>query len=150
MPEDWVARGIGLAGLILSIAGLGLTAFLWWREGPRLRVTAFVRPESSAVRIEVASLGRLAVTVQLIELRDEFVLRVKSGSTTEPVSRWSIPVDPGTQTLPIELAPTSSITADVDIPAILARAGDERSVTVTAWAQRGDGRWSSSKPVRLR
>jgi hypothetical protein len=151
MPEDLIARGIGIAGVVLAIAGLGLTAFLWWWEGPRLRVTAFVRPESSTVRIEVASTGRLAVTLEQLELRDEFVLKIEGGSTkTEPFSRWSISVDLGEKTLPLELAPTSSITADVDIPAILMRAGDAPSVSVTAWAKRGDGRWSKSKPVRLR
>jgi hypothetical protein len=149
--EDWIARGIGLAGVAVALASICLTAFLWRWSGPRIRIEAFMKPETGSVHLSVVSTGRLTVTVRALELRDEFVLKVKGQNyRTEPISRWVIEVEPPGQPVPVKLAPTEYLEADVDVRSIFGRAVDSREVTVTAWVQSGDGRWSSSKPLRLR
>lgn len=147
--EDWIARGIGAAGVLIGLASLGLTAYHWFRSGPTLRVGAFVRPESGTLRVEVTSTGRLPATVRLIEIRDVFVLKTQQGTETVPTSRWTVPIHP-TRELPVTLVPTDYIEADTDLSVVLANSGNAREVTVAAWAERGDGRWYSSKPIRLR
>jgi hypothetical protein len=154
--EDLPARIIAAAGLVIALGSIGLTWYLWQRSGPALRVGAFVRPETGTVRIEVASTGRLTATVRRLELRDQFVLKTRGGYKTEPISRWSIAVQPNElhpgepRTLPADLPPSAFLEGDVEVQAVLDLAAGAPEVTVAAWAERGDGKWFASKPVRLR
>ena len=75
---DWVARGIGLASLVLSGVGMLLTRHLWRRAGAALAFDLFIEafriPDSDVVhrmriKIEVANVGRMAATVRQIDLR---------------------------------------------------------------------------------
>jgi hypothetical protein len=86
--EDTPARIIGIIGIAIGLAGLLLTAFLWRRAGPRMQVTAFVRAETGAIHVEVASTGRIPVTVRQVEIRDHFTMTMSQGGRTDPTSRW--------------------------------------------------------------
>lgn len=148
--EDWIARAIAALGLAVSVVGLGLTLFLWRREGPRLKVTAFVRVDGGTVHVEVASVGRIAVTLRQLEIRDHFTMNTsRGGYKTVAVSRWVAPVVTRPE-LPTELAPTAYVEGDVVAAELIGRAGSSPNVTVAAWAQRGDGKWFASKPLQIR
>jgi hypothetical protein len=147
---DPAARGLARAGLVVAVLGILLTWYLWRRSGASLAVTAFVRAETSSIHVEVASTGRLAATVRAIEIRDHFAVRTPQQQ--RPVvqnSRWTLPVT-SEASLPVELAPTAFIEADVQVADVLALTFGARDVEVCAWAQRGDGKWFGSKPLRLR
>jgi hypothetical protein len=154
--EDWFARVIGIAGVLLALLSLGLTWYLWWRAGARMRVTAFVRAETGAIHVEIASTGRIAVTVRELEIRDFFTMRTDQGGNTVPTSRWAHPITgrrvstPSGDGLPAQLEPTASAFVDVPVAELLETAGTSPTVIVAAWAQRGDGTWSSSKPLQIR
>ena len=155
--EDVVARAVAVAGLAVAIGGIALTWWLWRRSGPAIRVSAFVRLEHGGIHIEVASTGRLTVTVRQLELRDHLVLRTsRERYETVPTSRWTMAVDlkerrPGQPTnLPIDLGPTAYVEADVPIGEVMKYVGTATEASVAAWAQRGDGKWISSKPIRIR
>ena len=75
---DWVARGIAMAGVLMAGGSLLNTRRLWRRQGPLLAfdlfVIAFRQPGTEVVhritaRIEVANVGRMAVSVRAVELR---------------------------------------------------------------------------------
>jgi hypothetical protein len=156
---DIAARILAGLSLLAALISIGVTYFLWFRSGPRLSISAFVRAETSSVHIEVTSTGRLTATLREVELRDYFVLRAASTvgtgpPTTKPVSRWSMPVElrraGAVQILPIDLAPDAFVEGDVNVRAILARQEGASEVHVYAWAQRGDRKWCASRPVRLK
>jgi hypothetical protein len=147
--EDLIARAIGIAGLVLAVAGIGLTAYLWWRSGPQLKVTAFVKAETGTVHIDVSSTGRITATVRRIELRDRFVLDSSVGQT-QPTSRWAITGYPNGEPLPRDLAPSAFLDCDIDVKEVLRRADGAPEVSVEAWVQRGDGRWFRSRSFRVR
>jgi hypothetical protein len=152
--DDPTARWIGGIGLALALLSLGLQFYQWKRSGAAISVIAFVVAESASLRIEVASTGRLPVTVRALEVRDYFAIRQSQGGGTRDVvqtSRWSVPVQPYEGPLPQELAPTAFLTADVPVSGVLGQAAPGApEVSACAWARRGDGKWFSSKPVRLR
>ncbi len=148
-PVDMPARVLAVVGLVVAIAGVALTFLLWYRSGPRLRVTAFTRGETGTIHIEIASTGRLAATVRRIEIRDRFVLQTTQGET-QPTSTWIISVDPSGDPLPRNLAPTEFMEADIDVRTVLERAGAGRDLTVQAWVQRGDGHWDTCGAFRVR
>ena len=117
--EDWSARFIGGAGVLIAVGSLLLTLYLWLRSGPVVRVSAFVRPETGMIRIEVANTGRLPATIRLLELRDQTVLKVTGGQGgTAELSRWAIAVPLNDADTSIELAPTAFV--EVDYPATYA------------------------------
>jgi hypothetical protein len=146
IAEDWIARGIGLAGVLLAALGIGLTYFLWYRSGPHLKTTAFVRAETGTVHIEVSNVGRLAATVRNIELRDHLRLSTQ-GNLSAPTHRWTLRATPNGAALPCEVPPSGFIDSDVDIKSVLVEARNLSEISVTAWAQRGDGKWYVSSPV---
>jgi len=151
--EDLVARWIGFAALVLAALGIGLTYFLWYRSGPHLKATVFVRAETSTIHIEVANTGRLGATVKNIELRDHLVLRTNPGvgeGRTSPAHRWTLIAQPSGNPLPREIPPSGFIDCDVEVRKVMEEARNLSEVTVSAWAQRGDGKWYSSQPVRIR
>ena len=65
---DWVARGIGLASLVLSGVGMLLTGHFWRRAGAALAFDLFIEafriPDNVVhrmrIKIEVANVGRMA------------------------------------------------------------------------------------------
>lgn len=162
--EDVPARIIGGLGLVVAVASLGLTWYLWWRAGPRLQVSAFVRAETAAIHVEAASIGRIAVTLRQLEIRDHFTVTAPGGQPSIPTSRWALPISPGRWVIPtepdtamtvgrassVELPPTASVYVDVPVGEVLSLAGSSPAVTVAAWVQRGDGKWFSSKPLQIR
>jgi hypothetical protein len=155
--QDDVARWVGGAGLVLSLASLALTWYLWQRGGPVLRVTAFVKAESASIHIEVISVGRLPATVRAIELRDQTVLNPQASRSDRTVLvRWTMPVVPldrdGNElTLPVEdLAPTAYLQADVPIGEVITKAQGAPRISVVAMAWRGDNVVSSSGALRIR
>jgi hypothetical protein len=151
MVEDVPARIIGIAGVLIGLGSLGLTVFLWQRSGAVIRVKAFVRPESGTVHIEVTNTGRLAATIKRLELRDQTILKVSGGSGGEAAfSRWSIGVPMNETDSSVELAPTAYVEVDYPVHAVLDKAEGVTTVTIAAWAQRGDGKWVSSPSVQLR
>lgn len=151
--EDAVARGIAIVALVLAGLSLVLTYFLWYRSGPHLKPTVFVRAESSTIHIEVANSGRLGATVKNIELRDHLVLRTNPGvgeGRTSPAHRWTLIAQPNGAALPREIPPSGFIDCDVEVRKVMDEARNLSEITVSAWAQRGDGKWYSSPPVRIR
>jgi hypothetical protein len=148
MSVDVVARVIAGAGLVVALGGLGLTAYLWFRSGPGLKVTAWM-PLQGGLHIQVASVGRFTAVVKVIELRDHFIIQTPAGRS-QPMSRWSLPAMTQAQPLPRELAPSDFVEARVDTEELGRRAQDVPELIVTAWAQRGDGKWSSSKPIKIK
>jgi hypothetical protein len=148
---DTTARVIGGLGILIGLGSIAFTYYLWYRSGPRIRVSAFVKVESSAVRIEVRNVGRLAAIVSQIELRDFHVLARSYQGNTLTTSRWTLSVQSDKGPLPQELAPTDFLVADVSVDAILVKADNAREIVVRAWAQRGDGQWSQARDtVRVR
>ena len=156
---DTTARIMAGLSLVVALISISVTYVLWFRSGARLTVTAFVRAETASIHIEVSSKGRLTATLRQVELRDYFVLRgtavMGTGPiTTNPVSRWSIPVAVHragvAQTLPIDLAPTAFVEGDVDVREVLAKQAGASEINVYAWAQRGDLEWYASRPVRVK
>ncbi len=149
--DDVLARALGAGGLLLSAASIGLTLYLWYRSGPRLQVTVFVRAETSSIHIEVSNGGRMPATVKNLELRDHLVLRLTGGGAkTAPAHRWTIRAFPNGVALPQELPPSGFIDSDVEVRVVLDKAADAAEITVSAWAQRGDGKWYFSRSVRVR
>jgi hypothetical protein len=154
--EDLLARAIALAGVALALAGIVVNWLQWHRSGPSLKVTAFVRAEAAAIRVEVASTGRLTATVRSVELREELIIPTGSGRTgTQTITRWSIvvvPTDtaPGAAPFPRDVAPSAHIEGDVEFARALEKAQGAPEISVRAWAQLGDGKWFSSKSLRLR
>lgn len=144
---DTVARWIGGIGVGLAAASLLLTWYLWTRSGAAIRVTAFVRAETSTVHIEVASTGRLTATVRELEIRDHWAIKTSGVSPIPQPSRWSRPAGAD---LPVDIPPTGYLEADVSIAEIVDSARNAPQIEVRAWAQRGDGGWVKSKPVRVR
>jgi hypothetical protein len=151
MSEDWIARLIGGAGVVIGIVSLGLTAFLWLRSGPVMKVTAFVRADHGTIQIGVANTGRITATVKRLELREQTVLQVHGGgSGTAAFSRWSVPVELNPDNTAVELGPTGYIEVEYPVAALLKKSTGSATVTVAAWAERGDGKWHSSAPIQLR
>jgi hypothetical protein len=145
---DITARVIAIIGLVLSIAAMALTWYLWQRSGPRLSVTCFVKADAGSIRINIANKGRLAATIRAVELRDRST--IQAGGSTTFVTRWVISAQPSDAPLPRSIAPTEYIEADVDAKEAFEKAGGIQAVTVQAWVQRGDNRWLYSKPVKIR
>lgn len=151
--EDPTARVLGGAALVVAVASIVITYFLWYRSGPHLKPTVFVRAETSTIHIEVANTGRLGATVRNIELRDHLVLRTNPGvgeGRTSPAHRWTLIAQPNGSALPREIPPSGFIDCDVEVKKVMEEARNLSEVTVSAWAQRGDGKWYSSQPVRIR
>ena len=150
---DLTARFIAIAGLALAVGSILVNWYLWHSSGPNLRVSAFVRAETGRIHIEVVSSGRLTATVRAVELRDHFTIPAIGGGT-RTMSRWAMPAQPsgraGQVTLPMELAPTDYLEADIEVRLVLAKSDGASEVNVRAWVQRGDGKWYSSRPLRLR
>jgi hypothetical protein len=148
--EDWPARIIAGAGVGVGLFSVALTAFLWFRSGPSVKVSAFVRAERAAVHIQVANTGRIAATIRRVELRDQTTVRGPSGGDTATFSRWSIQVEFSADGMAVELAPTAFIEVEFPVADVLTQAAGASTVKIAAWAERGDGKWSSSKPIQLR
>jgi hypothetical protein len=74
---DVVARVIAALGLGVAIVGIVVNWLLWYRSRPRLKVRLHAEtdpdPMRGALAIEVVSVGRLAVVVKELGLRDHIV-----------------------------------------------------------------------------
>lgn len=145
---DVAARTIAIISLVVSVAALALTWYLWHRSGPRLAVTCFVKADTGTIRINVANNGRLSATVRSVELRDRLV--IQSGSSSQVINRWAISAEPTGDPLPRSIEPTNFLEVDIDAKEALARAAGAQAVTVQAFIQRGDNKWLYSKPVKIR
>ena len=98
-PVDLPARIIVVLGLLVAIAAVILTYYLWHRSGPDLKVNAFVRPETGSIRIDVIS----TAMVRHIGLRDRVVITIPTGqgdSRTSSFHRWAMNVAPYGEPLP--------------------------------------------------
>jgi hypothetical protein len=139
-----LSRADWAVAVVLGLASLGLTYFLWFRSGLALEVRAFTKFEAGSIHIEVVSVGRLPATLRHLELRDEVV----TNSSSKTLNRWVIEVPLGAES--IDLAPTDFFPADVDVKTVQDRSAGVPEVTLRAFATRGDGKVVSSKPVRFR
>lgn len=151
---DLLARVIAVAGLLVALGSIAVTWYLWQRSGPTLRVSSFVRADRGTLHLEITNSGRMPAVVRRIEVRDYFRLRT-TNEWTRPVSRWGISLNPqrGAEqlSLPISLEPSSFVEADVEVARVFAKSDDEASeIAVRAWVQRGDGKWYTSRALRLR
>ena len=113
--------------VLLAAASIGLTYFLWYRSGPHLKVTVFVRAESGTIHIEVSNTGRLGATVKNIELRDHLVVKTPNSPGPDipalPMHRWTLLAPPNGAALPREVVPSGYIDCDVDVKKALDEAG---------------------------
>jgi hypothetical protein len=75
---------------------------------------------------------------------------IGGGGGTTTFSQWAIPVKMNETNSTVELSPTAYIEIDYPVHEVLAKAAGASTVTVAAWAQRGDGKWHSSAPLQLR
>jgi hypothetical protein len=89
---DVFARSIAAAGLEVALLSIGVSWLIWHRSSPRLKVT--LRSENDAdpmqtrLAVEVAGVGRLAVVVRTLGIRDHIVVRPKgSGLSTASLAR---------------------------------------------------------------
>lgn len=144
---DSVARDLSIAGLAIGVLGIALTLYLWRRSGPNLSITAFVSARTGSLRVTVTCNGRLATTVKRLVIADYFVSTVESKKTI--TSRWNLDVAPN-DPLPQDLAPTGHLDVDVPVQSIFAKASDPGEVTVRALVQREGGKWTATRPLRIR
>jgi len=147
-PVDVAARTIAIISLVLALAAMGLSWYLWYRSGPRLAITCFVKADTGTIRINIANAGRLPATVRRIELRDRVV--IQSGGSSQVLSHWAISTEPHGDSLPRPIEPTDFLEVDVEAKAALDKADGAEAVTVQAFAQRGDNKWLHSKPIKIR
>lgn len=107
---DQTARIFSGVSLVVSLLSIGLTLYLWHRSGPILVVTVGAHFASGRIRIRVANIGRLAVAVNRVELRDHFVMRTTQGQQTNPIARWAIRATPQDSafSVPFTLPPTQA------------------------------------------
>jgi hypothetical protein len=145
---DVTARVIAIIGLVLSVAGMALTWYLWQRSGPRLGVTCFAKIDTGSIRINIVNKGRLPATIRAVELHDYMVFQ--AGNSKGVIARWAIPAQPIDGPFPRSIAPTEYIEIDVEAKEALDKAAGSQAVTVQALVQRGDNRWLRSKPVKIR
>lgn len=105
---DWVARGIGIAGVLISLLSIAVTVFLWRRSGWHLDVWALagVRQDGCIeISVTVTNTGRLAAVVAWVRvmLEHEGKGRWRSGIDMPAVLEG----DPA----PRILAPSESLSA---------------------------------------
>jgi hypothetical protein len=153
---DVFARSIAAAGLAVALLSVGVSWLIWHRSSPRLKVTLEARNEADPMQtrlaVEVASVGRLAVVVRALGIRDHIVVRPK-GANTQPTttSLLSMPIEPTSGAeLPRSLEPTDYLEAEVTMEAIVKRWDADKEFSIVAWAETGDGRRFESRPVKVR
>jgi hypothetical protein len=148
--SDVVARSIAVAGLAVALLSVGLNWLIWHRASPRLKVRLRIESDQDPILgrfvIEVVSVGRIAVVVRSLGVRDHIVVQGSSGS--KPTTLLSLPVKPSA-TLPLSLAPTEYLEAEVGMQAIVDRWDADKKLALVAWAESGDGRRSESRPLRI-
>jgi hypothetical protein len=148
--SDVVARWIAAAGLGVALLSVGLNWLIWQRARPRLRVSLRIETDQDPMLgrfvIEVVSVGRIAVVVKSLGVRDHIVVPGSTGSQTTTL--LSLPVTPSA-TLPQSLSPTEYLEAEVGMQAIVDRWDADKKLTLVAWAEAGDGRKSESRPLKI-
>lgn len=150
MQVDWWARGLAIAGLVLTVGHLVVNVLIFNRAGGRLRVRIKLRkhpydPLQHHVVVEVANVGRLAVLVRQVGCSE---VRQKNGPAL------SLGLNP-TDGLPVErtLEPTHSFTAEAPMTAIIDRWAPEAKLKLRGWVDPGSGRTkysSSNFPLAIR
>jgi hypothetical protein len=144
---DVVARVIAALGLGVAIVGIVVNWLLWYRSRPRLKVRLHAEtdpdPMRGALAIEVVSVGRLAVVVKELGLRDHIV------AGNQKMSLLSMPVEPTSAKLPLTLEPTEFLEAEVGMDAIVNRWDVDKKLALVAWAEAGDGRKFESRPLKI-
>lgn len=155
MTTDWLARGLGIAGILVGLVSPTVTYFIWRRSGSRLKVTLRQVDLTSnrledVVRIEVRVQGSQAAMIRRIDLGQRVPTIVIQGNQKYE-TEWFIEAHPtdGGEPLGRLVAPTDLVTADVPIADIAARTGWDRRVFVQARATRGDGLAKVSKVVTV-
>jgi hypothetical protein len=145
--SDTFARIIGAAGVGLGLLSLGLTRMIWHWSRPRLRVRIRINddPGGSRLVVEVVSVGRLAVVLKSIGVRDHIVV---PGTNVRPTTLLSLPVNPKAQ-LPLTLEPTEFLEADVAMDDIARRWDENKQLALVGWAEAGDGKRFESRPLKL-
>jgi hypothetical protein len=152
---DVFARSIAAAGLAVALLSVGVSWLIWHRSSPRLKVT--LRSENDAdptqtrLAVEVASVGRLAVVVRALGIRDHIVVRPKGSGQPTATTLLSMPIEPTSGgELPRSLAPSAYLDAEVTMEAIVKRWDADKEFSFVAWAETGDGRRFESRPVKVR
>jgi hypothetical protein len=143
MQVDWWARGLAIAGLVLTVGHLVVNVLIFNRAGGRLRVRIKLRkhpydPLQHHVVVEIANVGRLAILVKRVGC-------IEYRSSDEP-GALTLPLNP-TDGLPVErtLEPTHSFTAEAPMKAIIDRWAPETKLKLKGWAEPGSGRTKSSR-----
>jgi hypothetical protein len=97
--------------------------------------------------IEVVSVGRLAVVVKSLGVRDHIAVQ---GAGAQPTTLLSLPVQPPVA-LPLTLEPTEYLEAEVGMGAIpiVDRWDANKRLTLVAWAETGAGRKAESRPLNI-
>jgi hypothetical protein len=144
---DVVARVIAALGLGVAIVGIGVNWLIWHRSRPRLKVRLRAETDPDPMRgglaIEVVSVGRLAVVVKSLGLRDHIV------AGNQRTTLLSMPVEPASVDLPLTLEPTEYVQADVRMDAIVKRWDVDKKLALVAWAEAGDGKKFESRPLKI-
>jgi hypothetical protein len=104
---DWVARWLGIAGLVVSIGTVAVTVSLWRRDGWKLAVTCWPaeRGRSDGYLATVTNVGRMPCIVASVAVRyhEERFLRRRPHAYLELRSEVDGPE------LPRTLAPTETM-----------------------------------------
>jgi hypothetical protein len=148
---DVLARALAAAGLFVAIAAIVVNWWIWHRSRPRLKVRMRSEPDTDPMRtrlaVDVVSVGRLAVVVKSVGVRDHIVV---PGTNVRPTSLLSLPVTPAAAELPVTLQPTEYLDANVSMDAIIDRWDADKELALVAWAETGDGRRFESRPLKVR
>jgi hypothetical protein len=101
-------------------------------------------PMKSRFLIEITSVGRLAVVLRSLGVRDHIVVQ----GTSTPTTLLSLPVTPHVA-LPLTLEPTEYLEAEVGMEAIVDRWDADKRLALVAWAETGDRRRAESRPLKI-
>lgn len=149
---DPLARLVAAAGLGVALLSLALNWLIWRRSRPRLKVKLSADPDNDPMQtrfvIEVVSVGRLAVVVRSLGVRDHIVVQQATGNSTQ-TSLLSLEVEPTSGKLPLTLDPTEFLVAEVSMEVVVNRWDADKKMTLVAWALSGDGKRYESKPLKI-
>jgi hypothetical protein len=156
MTTDWLARGLGIAGILVGLASPAVTYFIWRRSGSRLKIVIRTVDVTSdrledVVRIEVRVQGLQAAMIQRIQLGQR-VPTIVVQNQQKYETKWFFDAAPpdGREPLGRLVAPTDRVVADVPITDVAAQAGwNQKNILIQAAATRGDGQTWTSRVVKV-
>lgn len=146
------ALTVGACGLGLSVVNTVVGLVVWNRSGPRLRVKV-ERVErlnrlDDFLRMDIASVGRLAAVVRRIGLVERVQEKDRNG-TVRWVDKRSLDLTPNGG-LPRNLPPSDYLVHEVTLRELVEAWGPNQALYVAAWAELGDNQRAQSRTVSVK